>query len=156
MPEVNKNTFAKIALLVLGIFVTTIVVIIAIDVSRQTPPVVNVVNAPTNAALTNAGEPIIPIQPSQFFAATGTVTAKQGNALTVTASVHIDNELTDRVYTVQVTPNTVFTQIDRQTTQTKTINFGNIAVNDTITFRAEENLAAQTVVTATLVDKLIN
>lgn len=154
--SVRKNTFAKIALLVIGVFVTAVVIIIAVSVSKHAPNTVTVANSGNTNTATNTSAPVDPIFSSRIFAATGSVTQKQGNVLTVRGQIYIENVLTEKVFTVEVTPATTYTLVNRDTGLTSESNFGQIQVGDTITFRANDNLVETNSVVATLIDKLIN
>lgn len=154
---VRNNSFAKIALLLVGVFVSAVVVIIAVNVSKQPPTTIHIVNSTNiNTASTNAVAPVDPVYSSRIYAATGTVTEKLGNVLTVRANMYIENVLTERTYTVQVTPNTIYTIISNDTGLSSDGTFGDIGLGDKITFSSDDNLVVTTSIIATMIDKIVD
>lgn len=160
MADSRKNSFAKIVLLILGVFIVATVIYIAVDTSKKKAPETVIV---TNETLTNILQnrnvvvpAVEPIQPDEFYSATGTITEKQANVLTIDASVFINNQLVERTYTVEVTPDTVYTLIDLTSGTNTPITYGQLQSGDRVTFQAEDDLATAAHTIATMIDKLIN
>ncbi|MFH0951763.1 MAG: hypothetical protein V1838_01090 [Patescibacteria group bacterium] len=161
MSTIKNNSYAKIALLLVGIFVTAIVVIIAFDVSKNkanisiTTANINATEVP-DAAAANLNIPPVQIQySSRLYAATGIIDSIDNRSLLVNATVMVNDEPTKKLFTVSTTDTTILEQIDQSANESSEIGLAALKAGDTITFRSDQDLLRNMEVTATIINKLI-
>jgi hypothetical protein len=154
MNEQKKHSLVLVALMVLGIFITVMVIMIAVDVGKETPTNVNITNDVNDALETYVEEQ--PLTPSRIFSITGKIDSIIDNNLVITGKVYIDNVQVDRTYKVNINENTSITLVDTLTAKSSVATLNNFAVGDTVTMRSEVDLSINSEVTATSLSKIIN
>ncbi|MFC1663231.1 hypothetical protein ACFL04_03660 [Patescibacteria group bacterium] len=154
METVRKNTIVVYALLLLGLFITVIIVIIAVDISRQSAPE-SQVGAPVNLQ-PQLKESQPTKSASRVFAASGLIEEITESSLIISTTVFVDSEPEERTFTVNIDDSTSILLINRETEATSDLNLSQLSVGDTVTFRSGQNLLDESSITATKIEKLIN